>query len=661
MRLPLLGRLGAFEWPVLIFSLILVVAEYILTVITGLLPSFVIHFFDALTYSLFRLIPTSGINKVSANPELDHRATEIASADGFVEMCNIYGYQAEEHIVKTTDGYLLGIHRIGGPKNSNWRHSESPSPKPVVYLHHGLLMNSEIWVANVDPNRCLPFVLADMGYDVWLGNNRGNKYSKKHVTHNPNSIAFWNFSIDDFALYDIPDTINYILYIVSQKDLVYIGFSQGSAQAFATLSINPELNKKVRLFIALAPAMAPPGLQNTIVDSLMRASPSLIYLFFGRKAIMKSATFWQSIMYPPLFVHTIDTSISSLFKWESKNIPYAQKLAAYPHLYSYTSVKSVVHWFQIIRSGRFHMYDDDVEGPFSSKNKYFYRVASFPTQNITSPILLLYGKSDSLVDIKVMLDELPVGTESIGFDSYEHLDMIWGERVDKLIFPYIFSALKCVDHLSPERHAFDNISRRNGPLPALKLMPGKSSRSELHSRSLELPSKPLSLHHAPYANKAQYHSFHYSHGAGSQESTDSTRLAQYPGPKYSEMSTLNTLIKESEEPLVANYLSGQAGRHHQHRSSRRSSLQGTRPDFGRRVKSRSCSCCSEGDLNNLNLNTVDDLQSLDNSDGHNSLNNSLAYDRLAHQLSTSFSDTGINFGSSQPVVEVIHSDAGSNE
>lgn len=93
------------------------------------------------------------------------------------------------------------------------------------------------------------------------------------------------------------------------------------------------------------------------------------------------------------------------------------------------------------------MYDDDVESPFF-KGKYFYRVASFPTQNIKTPILLLYGKADSLVDIGVMTSELPEdSTTAVGFEGYEHLDMIWGDKVDKEIFPYIYSALRQVHHV----------------------------------------------------------------------------------------------------------------------------------------------------------------------------------------------------------------------
>jgi lysosomal acid lipase/cholesteryl ester hydrolase len=249
--------------------------------------------------------------------------------------------------------------------------------------------------------------------------------------------------MDEFAFHDIPDTIAYILDTTRQSSLSYIGFSQGTAQAFASLAIHPKLNDQVNVFIALAPAMSPAGLSNGVVDALVKASPQVLFLLFGRRSILSSATMWQSILYPPIFVKVIDLGLKFLFKWDTKNISLSQKLAAYPHLYSFTSTKSVVHWFQIIRNKCFQMYDDDVPPPLSLRTASKYtKVAKFPTRNIKSPIVLVYGGSDSLVDIKVMLRELPPQTVATEIPHYEHLDFLWARDVDSQVFQHVFDALE---------------------------------------------------------------------------------------------------------------------------------------------------------------------------------------------------------------------------
>lgn len=445
-RVPFLGRLFWREYLALFGSLILVAFEVVIRVITLGLPQPIIRFCYNTSRSVFNRLSSPKSKKArSRKKSISH---SIATCSDFTDICALWGYYAEEHIVQTKDGYLLGVHRLShrkGEEQSGIRVNAGTDSvsKPVVYLHHGLLMNSEVWVCLTEEERCLPFMLANQGYDVWLGNNRGNKYSKKSTICSPQSTRFWNFSIDDFAFHDIPDTINYILTTTQQSSLSYIGFSQGTAQAFATLAIHPGLNQKVNLFIALAPAMSPAGLSNGIVDALVKTSPDLLFLAFGRKSILSSATMWQSILYPPIFVRLIDLSLGFLFGWLSKNMTAHQKMAAYPHLYSFTSTKSVVHWFQIIRNKSFQMYDDDDSGKFSltASNRY-YKPAKFPTRNIRTPIVLVFGGSDSLVDIRVMLKELPKHTIAIEVKHYEHLDFLWAQDVDTCVFPHVFEALR---------------------------------------------------------------------------------------------------------------------------------------------------------------------------------------------------------------------------
>jgi lysosomal acid lipase/cholesteryl ester hydrolase len=494
LHIPFLSRLHIREYVALILSILLIGLESLIAVITLALPTPIIRLCYRLTRRIWNQL-SSPSSKRSRQTKKDVW-TAIANASDFTELCELYGYYCEEHIVQTGDGYLLGLHRLG------WRPGEEGTrvnggrdggvTKKVVYMHHGLMMNSEVWVCLTERERCLPFQLVERGYDVWLGNNRGNKYSKKSVHTAPTSSSFWNFSMDQFAFHDIPDSIAYILETTHQPSLSYIGFSQGTAQAFATLSIHPTLNDKVDVFIALAPAMSPKGVASGIVDSFVKASPDILYLAFGRKSILPSATMWQSILYPPIFVRLIDTSLRFLFNWTAVNIAPHQKLAAYPHLYSFTSTKSVVHWFQIIRNGVFQMYDDEAPNPITSNRSKYYKVAKFPTKNIKTPIVLVYGGSDSLVDINIMLKELPRHTIAKEIPHYEHLDFLWAQSVDTLVFPHVFEALE--EHAGADG-GNSKQDRWRSPARYRGLLPGADGASSVQNEegSEESPSSPSAL------------------------------------------------------------------------------------------------------------------------------------------------------------------------
>ena len=104
------------------------------------------------------------------------------------------------------------------------------------------------------PKDSLAFMLADAGFDVYLANSRGNRYSRDHVSLKPNEAQFWKWSWQEIAKYDLPATINAALEKSQQKNLYYIGHSQGTLIMFAHLSeCFPEEARKIRCFFALAP------------------------------------------------------------------------------------------------------------------------------------------------------------------------------------------------------------------------------------------------------------------------------------------------------------------------------------------------------------------------------------------------------------------------
>lgn len=97
------------------------------------------------------------------------------------------------------------------------------------------------------------FFLADNCYDVWMGNSRGNKYSKEHRDLSVNSHKFWKFSWHEMGEYDLPAVIDYVLHTTKKDDLIYAGHSQGTTQFFIFNELHPEYESKVKGFLAMAP------------------------------------------------------------------------------------------------------------------------------------------------------------------------------------------------------------------------------------------------------------------------------------------------------------------------------------------------------------------------------------------------------------------------
>ncbi|XP_063238155.1 lipase 1-like isoform X6 [Bacillus rossius redtenbacheri] len=151
-----------------------------------------------------------------------------------------HGYPVETHEVTTADGYRLTLHRIPG------------GGRPVLLLH-GFLQSSASFLLG-DPGHSLGYILADAGFDVWLGNWRGNFYSQKHSNKFISRQEFWNFSWHEMGVHDLPAFIDKILHETGRPQLSLVGFSMGAAAFLVLASQKPQYNDKVSASVWVAPA-----------------------------------------------------------------------------------------------------------------------------------------------------------------------------------------------------------------------------------------------------------------------------------------------------------------------------------------------------------------------------------------------------------------------
>lgn len=104
------------------------------------------------------------------------------------------------------------------------------------------------------------FVLARAGYDVWLGNSRGSKYSRNHASLDPDADKeFWQYSWQEMAEHDLPAMIDYVRLVTGAQKLSYVGHSQGTTQMFLALGIDNAgfWKERINLFVATAPVIMP--------------------------------------------------------------------------------------------------------------------------------------------------------------------------------------------------------------------------------------------------------------------------------------------------------------------------------------------------------------------------------------------------------------------
>ena len=320
----------------------------------------------------------------------------------FSEIVTPMGYPFTSHSTTTEDGYVLKLFRIQA------KGTRITSGKPVVFLQHGLLDSADDWVINTEEHS-LGLVLADAGYDVWLGNSRGNKYSRQNNHISPLRREFWHYSFQDMGRYDVKANIGYVLAFTGQEKLTYVGHSQGTSQMFAALgdaTTAPYINSKVKKFIALAPVVYCSNFSNQFFTRLAHSTLLIDAAeLFGVEEWLPGACSTTSAQ--SQFEHYVCVIDPLLCNWVVSLLDYnpkydnVKRMPIYvEHNPSGTSLNTLLHYRQLMNSPKhapiFRKYDF---GAAKNQKVYGQKTApDFDLSQIQIPVRGFVGLDDSLGD-----------------------------------------------------------------------------------------------------------------------------------------------------------------------------------------------------------------------------------------------------------------------
>ncbi|XP_015127072.1 gastric triacylglycerol lipase [Diachasma alloeum] len=366
----------------------------------------------------------------------------------FIGLVAEQGREAERYSVTTEDGYILALFRL--PPNPN--SPRNVGKNRVIFLHPGLAASADCFVI-FGKERSLAHILSDAGYDVWIGNVRGGTYSRNHTTLKPTDADFWDISIDDYALLDVPTMIDYVLETTGQSRISYVGHSLGTTTIMMLLSAKPEYNKKIDLIFHFAP-MAYWVTKSPMRLIVMSAGQFLQNLLDPRGAtelIPQSSTFtafFKRLCAPNNIVDLCYLPFDLLLG--ASNPAQMNKATLINYLNYYpagTSAKAFYQYRQHAQTGKFQRYD--YENPELNLKHYGQTTPPlYDTKNIVVPSVLFRAENDPLctvADIKSLISHLPRNLsllyEVVPYKDFNHLDFVTAKDVKTLVYDRLMEIL----------------------------------------------------------------------------------------------------------------------------------------------------------------------------------------------------------------------------
>ncbi|XP_059055069.1 lipase 3-like [Achroia grisella] len=384
----------------------------------------------------------------TALPEERNREP-VFTIDQIPDWINHVGYVAETHHVITHDGYILEMHRIPYAQYQ----TTSTAKRPVAFLMHGLLAASNSYIA-LGPQYSIAYNLADAGFDVWLGNARGNRLSRHHVALDPNhpqdKLKFFDFSFEEIGMYDVAQMIDYVLEYTDEEKLHYVGHSQGGTVFLVMASMLPEYNQKFTSVQLLAGV----GYQDYFPNIPMRAAARFTNVIHAA-----ALTFGIVELSTSMFNRTVSSSTETVpadcagddideeFLCELMAINgYLIDLTPIRILYYMfggAALKQIAHYGQNVRDKSFRRWNYGTKG-----NIEVYGSITPPIYNlslITANVTMHYTINDNLLDerdVLAMAKDMPnTRVRKIPRDTFLHVDFVFARDVKEQLTDYMIESM----------------------------------------------------------------------------------------------------------------------------------------------------------------------------------------------------------------------------
>ncbi|KAI8477467.1 MAG: Alpha/Beta hydrolase protein [Monoraphidium minutum] len=374
-----------------------------------------------------------------ANPDVPAISNNTATMEDSVLPM---GYPLETYPVETSDGFILRVYRIPhGKKNAT-----GTGPKPVVLLHHGVTLASNCWVV-LDPDSSMGFYLADAGFDVWMANTRGNTFSRGHKKWKATERMYWENSMDELALIDLPAQIDFILDFTKQPKLAIVGHSQGCTLTLMMLSWRADYNDKLWLMMLMGPVANSMYIKTPFLAQQAKTGSSLLLSMSGIGQFIPNYATSQLVSgctFPVKEKWCFDL-VNFMFYGPSIYVSsddFKRCAATWP---AGVSTRNLIHWSQMYhtRNG-IYMYDFGEncsaswtqQIPFEescNQAKYgFDTPLMYDVGKVTAPAALFEGADDLMgtkEDAAVLVSQWssPTVFRKI-YPKTAHMDFVWARR-----------------------------------------------------------------------------------------------------------------------------------------------------------------------------------------------------------------------------------------